>query len=436
VQSTIARLRTQLRGKFVSRVPLLVAGVLTNMDRYWLVGKLRPWNFNAGDAVVKQGEVGDTLYIIERGTCEVIVNGNIIDTIGREDFFGELAVMYASKRSATVRARTEATLLSLSRDDLLSTISEDKLQELAIVARARLFNGVPLLSALSVKQKQAVTTHLKEQSWPPGVLLASQGHQEIGDKRRMYIILDGECRKEVKTCASLQEKPGVETLGHGKFFNMFALWYGCPCSASITTITKVTTLSISFDELTDICTQETRHRIHTVSIAKQLESAQRVNKVMGLKFNQDEEQSESMKSVCYSMWLHLLKLLFLKVELDVVASNQEALMLVCDQCTEVTFKKWDSVFTKGVPYDHVYILENGVLSEHTKDIETLMDAHELGDRGGCIQHIAPGTCFGTMCLQGKEKNLPTSTLAASQDTLMLSIPGDVLRRMLRNGSLA
>merc|ERR1719272_2111995 len=182
---------------------------------YWLVGKLRPWNFNAGDAVVTQGEVGDTLYIIERGTCEVIVNGNVIDTIGREDFFGELAVMYASKRSATVRARTEATLLSLSRDDLLSTISEDKLQELAIVARARLFNGVPLLSALSVKQKQAVTTHLKEQSWPPGVLLASQGHQEIGDKRRMYIILDGECRKEVKTCASLQEKPGVETLGHG-----------------------------------------------------------------------------------------------------------------------------------------------------------------------------------------------------------------------------
>merc|ERR1712100_793327 len=129
--------------------------------------------------------------IIERGTCEVIVNGNVVDTNGREDFFGELAVMYASPRSATVRAKTEVTLLSLSGDDLFSTISEDKVAELAVVARARLFTGVPLLSALSAKKKEFVTGRLRQESWQDGAVLARQGHLTSGDKRRMYIILDG-----------------------------------------------------------------------------------------------------------------------------------------------------------------------------------------------------------------------------------------------------
>merc|ERR1719199_1087790 len=91
VAGTVAKLRTQLRGKFINRIPLLVTSVLTDMDRYWLVGKLRPWYFNAGETIVEQGDVGDTLFIIERGTCEVIVNGVVCRTIGREDFFGELA---------------------------------------------------------------------------------------------------------------------------------------------------------------------------------------------------------------------------------------------------------------------------------------------------------------------------------------------------------
>jgi hypothetical protein len=107
VAGTVARLRTQLRGKFISQIPLLMNKVLTDVDRYWLVGKLRPWNLNAGEVVVTQGEVGDTLYIIERGQCEIVINGVTVDTINREGFFGELAVMYASPRSATVRAKCD-----------------------------------------------------------------------------------------------------------------------------------------------------------------------------------------------------------------------------------------------------------------------------------------------------------------------------------------
>jgi CRP-like cAMP-binding protein len=424
-----------MRGKFIRQIPLLVTSVLTDMDRYWLVGKLRPLNFKKGDVIVEQGESGDRMYIVERGTCEVLRNGVWVGNMGREDFFGELAVMYASPRNATIRATTEVTLLSLSRDDLSSTITQDKIDELAIVARARLFTGVPLLSALGAKKKEHVTACLKLEIWPPGVVLARQGHLTSGDNRRMYIVLDGKCRSEVRPSSFGEVKEGVKTISHGHFFNMFAMWYGCPCGATVTTETEVKTLSISYGELDHICTQELASRASPKKSGKHSTLAALAKRTVQFAQTDDKAESETKKSIRYAMWLYLLKHLFLMAGLDAVAHSQHALALVCEQSKEVTFKTWDPVFTKGVPLDMVYILETGALSEHESDIDILRDAHELGERGGCIQHTAPGTCFGIDCLQRKEKNVPTSTLAASHDTLMLSIPGDVLRRMLRNGSL-
>lgn len=421
VQGTIANLRTELRGKFISRVPLLVADTLSDSDRYWLVGKLRPWNFKEGEIIVEEGDVGDKLYIIERGFCEVIVSGITRGVIGREDFFGELAVMYASPRTATVRAKTEVTLLSLSRDDLNATVSQEKVAELAVVARARLFTGVPLLSALGAKRKEFVTRSLKMETWKPETVLARQGNVLSGDTRRMYIILDGRCKKEVLPSSFHEEEVGVDTMRHGSFFNMFAMWYGCPCGATVTTETAATTLSLAHDELMAISVGE-------------IKEAKRTN-MSNQKLQKPETEclSETLNSIRHAMWLHLLKTFFLKMGMDDVANNNSALVVVCEQSKEIAFKKWDPVFTKGIPYDTVYILETGALSEHESDIETLRDEHELGQRAGCIQHSIPGTSFGALCLQGKERNVPTSTLAASSDCTMLSIPGDVFRRLLRNG---
>lgn len=428
VAGTIAKLRAELRGKFIGRIPLLASSVLSDMDRYWLVGKLRPQNFSKGDVIVSEGDPGDKLYIIERGLCDVFMNGVKRRTMEREDFFGEMSVIYDLPRSATVMAGTDVTLLSLSRDDLFSTISPKQVDALAITARTRLFSGVPLLSSLGTRKKESVTARLKQESWPEGVILARQNHLTSGDNRRMYIILDGNCRKQIKKSGygeAIQEVD--EIIGHGAFFNMFALWYNCPCSATITTHTPCTTLSISYDELIAICNAELKSKGGGKGGA-----LPRLSSKMA---QPPARESETKRLIRYSMWLHLLKQVFLEVGMEQVASNPQALARVCEQSTEVVFKTWDPVFTKGEQFDTIYILETGALSEHEHDIETLRDAHELGPSGGCTQHTTPGTCFGTECLHGKEKNVPSSTLAASTETSMLAIPGDILRRMLRNGSL-
>ncbi|BAM40220.1 CAMP-dependent protein kinase regulatory subunit [Theileria orientalis strain Shintoku] len=75
---------------------------------------------NAGDVLVKQGDDGDKLYLIESGTADVTrsskLSGNeFLTTLKDGDYFGELALMYNAPRAATVTAKTEMRLWTLDR---------------------------------------------------------------------------------------------------------------------------------------------------------------------------------------------------------------------------------------------------------------------------------------------------------------------------------
>jgi hypothetical protein len=80
--------------------------------------------FGAGETVVRQGDPGDSLYIIRSGEVEVAARTNgghdvHMRNLTRPAFFGEMALMTGEPRNATVRARTDAELLELSREGFI-----------------------------------------------------------------------------------------------------------------------------------------------------------------------------------------------------------------------------------------------------------------------------------------------------------------------------
>ncbi|MEI6363800.1 MAG: MFS transporter, partial [Actinomycetes bacterium] len=74
--------------------------------------------------VIRQGDPGDRFYVIESGEFEVTVDGaRRPDLVERGQGFGEIALLYAIPRTATVTSRTSARLLSLSGDDFLAAVT-------------------------------------------------------------------------------------------------------------------------------------------------------------------------------------------------------------------------------------------------------------------------------------------------------------------------
>jgi NADH dehydrogenase len=78
---------------------------------------IREQHFGAGETVFNQGDVGDYVYLLRRGECEVLREGHLLAVLTAGDTFGEMALLSDSTRNATVRARTDMDVLLISKRD-------------------------------------------------------------------------------------------------------------------------------------------------------------------------------------------------------------------------------------------------------------------------------------------------------------------------------
>lgn len=85
--------------------------------------------YQDSEAIVREGEVGDRMFIIQSGRARVTREENgqeiFLTELKAGDFFGELAIIDKEVRSATVRASGEVRLLSIDKKNFLRRVHED-----------------------------------------------------------------------------------------------------------------------------------------------------------------------------------------------------------------------------------------------------------------------------------------------------------------------
>lgn len=85
--------------------------------------------YHDGEVIVKQGDEGDCMYIIQSGQVEVLkeIDGRKVQLAlrGEGDFFGEMALFEHEARMATVRALGTARILTIDKKNFLRRIHED-----------------------------------------------------------------------------------------------------------------------------------------------------------------------------------------------------------------------------------------------------------------------------------------------------------------------
>ena len=94
---------------------------LAREDLARVAGKLDEISVASGEVIIRQGDAGDALYIIESGAVEVLHADDVgsverIAILGPRDCFGEIAIFAGMPRTATVVALVDTTLLRLTKE--------------------------------------------------------------------------------------------------------------------------------------------------------------------------------------------------------------------------------------------------------------------------------------------------------------------------------
>lgn len=105
--------------ELLARVPLFHE--LDPSDLEKIASVMRNESYAAGTEIVRIGDVGHSLYVVLEGTVIVLYPSRSADVelarLGAGEFFGEMAILNAKPRSASVRALDEVEVLALEKDD-------------------------------------------------------------------------------------------------------------------------------------------------------------------------------------------------------------------------------------------------------------------------------------------------------------------------------
>jgi CRP-like cAMP-binding protein len=85
--------------------------------------------YSDGEVITRQGDVGECMYVIQKGKVQVVVEKDGVETPLRVadegEFMGEMAIFDREQRSATLRAVGEARLLTIDKKNFLKRIHKD-----------------------------------------------------------------------------------------------------------------------------------------------------------------------------------------------------------------------------------------------------------------------------------------------------------------------
>jgi CRP/FNR family cyclic AMP-dependent transcriptional regulator len=85
--------------------------------------------YKDGESIVRQGEMGNCMFVIQKGEVEAVVEADgrelRLRKMGVNDFFGEMALFEQETRTATVRALCPTRVLTIDKKNFLQGVHED-----------------------------------------------------------------------------------------------------------------------------------------------------------------------------------------------------------------------------------------------------------------------------------------------------------------------
>nr|XP_018669813.1 cGMP-dependent protein kinase 1 isoform X1 [Ciona intestinalis] len=181
-----------------------------------IVDCMYPVEYSNGSCIIKEGDVGSLVYVLEDGKVAVTKAGAHLCNMGEGKVFGELAILYNCTRTATVKATTNVRLWAIDRHCFQAIMMRTGL--LKHTEYLEFLTSVPTFSKLDEDLLRRIVDVMEECHFEYGDYIIRQG--AIGDT--FYIISKGNVQVTKRKSAS-SEPVVIRKLAKGDWFGERAL---------------------------------------------------------------------------------------------------------------------------------------------------------------------------------------------------------------------
>jgi len=96
---------------------------ISENDLLGLATQLKEIEYAPATEIIKEGDIGTSMYVIINGEVDVIARGEKIAKLGEKEVFGELAALDPEPRSATIKTISDTLLFKIESALLYELIS-------------------------------------------------------------------------------------------------------------------------------------------------------------------------------------------------------------------------------------------------------------------------------------------------------------------------
>lgn len=255
---------------------------LSENQIYVIINEMKLFTHSSQSIIFKQNSLGDYYFVIAAGKVEIMIDKEVIATMGPGESFGELALLHDAPRNATVIALEKTYLWGLSRSDFRNVLKSFNFQKYS--ENLRFIENFQFFKTLTSKQKETLSNCMHSQSFRKSDKIVQEG--EIGNC--MYFIKEG-------SVSITKKDVHIRNLLKNEYFGEQALFNNDLRTATVTAIENIVCLVLNKDDLQATLGSNLQELIHMNTQKMAFNSEQLLNNLTEAQVNQVIAKSKIVK---------------------------------------------------------------------------------------------------------------------------------------------